>query len=272
MPMSVGRLKDRVAVVCGAGQTPGSTVGNGKAVALLFAREGARVLAVDRNLDAAQEVVDEISGGGGEAVAWQTDVTDEPAIAEMFEACMDRWGRVDVLHNNVGVSLTGGDAPITEIDREALRRVMEINLESMVLTCKHAIPIMRDQGGGVICNVSSIAAVIDYPYVAYRTSKAGVIALTQHVAIRNARFGIRANVILPGLMNTPMAIENRVGRDGKSRDDVVAERDAKVPLGGKMGTAWDVAEAALFLCSDTARFITGVALPVDGGQSLAIGY
>lgn len=270
--MTEGRLNDRMAVVCGAGQTPGATVGNGRAVALRFAREGAAVLAVDRNREAAELVAEEIRGEGLEAVAWEADVTDEPAIADMIAACLRRWGRVDILHNNVGVSLSGGDATITEIDREALRRVMEINLESMVLTCKHAIPVMREHGGGVICNVSSIAAVIDYPYVAYRTSKAGVIALTQHVAIRNAKHGIRANVILPGLMNTPMAIENRVGRDGKTREDVIAERDAKVPLGGRMGTAWDVAEAALFLCSDQARFITGAALPVDGGQSLATGY
>lgn len=270
--MTEGRFNGRVAVVCGAGQTPGATVGNGRAVALGFAREGAVVLAVDRNPEAAEQVAEEIRGEGGEAVAWTADVTDEPAIADMVNECMRRWGQVDILHNNVGVSLAGGDAPIIQIERKALRRVMEINLESMVLTCKHVIPHMREHGSGVICNVSSIAAVIDYPYVAYRTSKAGVIALTQHVAIRNARHGIRANVILPGLMNTPMAIENRVGRDGKTREAVIAERDAKVPLGGRMGTAWDVAETALFLCSDASRFITGAVLPVDGGQSLAIGY
>jgi NAD(P)-dependent dehydrogenase (short-subunit alcohol dehydrogenase family) len=269
--MDGGRLQGKVAVVCGAGQTPGATVGNGRAVAVLFAREGARVLAVDRNRDAAREVEDEIAGAGGEALAWEADITDERAVAGMFEACMSRWGHVDVLHNNVGVSLAGGDAPITEIEHDALRRVIAINLESMVLTCKHAIPIMREQRGGVICNISSIAAVIDISYVAYRTSKAGVIALTHHVAIREARHGIRANVILPGLMNTPMAIENRVGRLGMSREEVIAQRDQKVPLGGKMGTAWDVAQAALFLCSDEAGFITGATLTVDGGQSLAIG-
>lgn len=269
--MREGRLQDRIAVVSGAGQTPGETVGNGRAVAVLFARQGARVLAVDLNLDAAEAVADEIARAGGEAVAWEADVTDEDAVAGIFDACMRQWGRVDVLHNNVGVSLAGGDAPITEIEHEALRRVTAINLESMVLTCKHALPIMREQQGGVICNISSIAAVIDYPYVAYRATKAAVIALTQHVAIRNAPYGIRANVILPGLMNTPMAIENRVQRLGMSREEVVAERDAKVPLGGRMGTAWDVAQAALFLCSDAAQFITGATLTVDGGQSLAVG-
>ncbi|MPZ74739.1 MAG: SDR family NAD(P)-dependent oxidoreductase, partial [Nitriliruptorales bacterium] len=123
--MSGGRLDDRIAVVCGAGQTPGTTVGNGRAVAVLFAREGARVLAVDRNVEAAELVAEEISREGGEAVAWEADVTDEHAIAVMFDACLDRWGGVDILHNNVGVSLAGGDAPITEIKRDALRRVME---------------------------------------------------------------------------------------------------------------------------------------------------
>ncbi len=141
----------------------------------------------------------------------------------------------------------------------------------MVLTCKHAIPVMRRQGGGAIVNISSVAAVAAYPYVAYKTTKAAVIALTQQVAIQHARDGIRANVILPGLMNTPMAIEPRVKATGKSRAEVVAERDSRVPLGRKMGTGWDVAQAALFLASDDARFITGAVLPVDGGSSLQVG-
>jgi NAD(P)-dependent dehydrogenase (short-subunit alcohol dehydrogenase family) len=148
---------------------------------------------------------------------------------------------------------------------------MAINLQGMVLTCKHTIPVMREQGGGVITNISSIAANINYPYVAYRTSKAGVVTMTEHIAITNAAYGIRANVILPGLMDTPMAIENRVGRGGATREQVIAERNKHVPLRNKMGTAWDVAHAALFLASDEASFITGVALAVDGGQSLAVG-
>ena len=148
---------------------------------------------------------------------------------------------------------------------------MAVNLRGMVFACKHTIPVMREQRAGAIVNISSVAARTAYPYVGYKTTKAAVIALTEQLAITNASRGIRANVILPGLMNTPMAIESRVGLDGKSREQVTAERDARVPLGRKMGTGWDVAHAALFLASDEARFITGVSLAVDGGSSLRVG-
>lgn len=269
--MSQGRVAGKVAIVVGAGQTPGQTIGNGRATALLLSREGARVLAVDRDLAAAEETAKQISEGGGEAAAWRADVTSESDITAMVEACTRRWGRIDILHNNVGISIAGGDAPVTEIEAEAFARITAVNLQGMVLTCKHAIPVMREQGGGVITNIASLAAIMNYPYVAYRTSKAGVITLTQHIAITSAQYGIRANVILPGLMDTPMAIENRVGRNGATREQVVAERNSRVPLGRRMGTAWDVARAALFLASDEASFITGVALPVDGGQALAVG-
>jgi NAD(P)-dependent dehydrogenase (short-subunit alcohol dehydrogenase family) len=265
------RVAGKVAVVVGAGQTPGQTAGNGRATAVLLAREGAVVLAADRDLAAAEDTVAEIEAEGGKALAVRADVTDEDAVAAMVATCVERFGRIDILHNNVGVSIAGGDAPITEIEADAFARVTAINLQGMVLTCKHAIPVMREQGGGVITNISSIAANINYPYIAYRTSKAGVVTMTEHIAIRNAEYGIRANAILPGLMDTPMAIENRVGRGGATREQVIAERNSHVPLRNKMGTAWDVAHAALFLASDEASFITGVALAVDGGQSLAVG-
>ena len=265
------RLEGKAAVVMGAGQTPGETVGNGRATALTFAREGAQVLCVDRDLGSAEETVRMIMEAGGEAHASQADVVDEEAVAAALRACTDLWGRLDVLHNNVGISLAGGDAEITEITVEGFDRVVAVNLKGMVLACKHAIPVMQRQGGGAIVNISSMAAWSAYPYVAYKTSKAGVIALTQQIAAQHARDGIRANVILPGLMNTPMAIGPRVARTGKSWEEVVAERDARVPLGGRMGTAWDVANAALFLASDEARFVTGVALPVDGGASVRVG-
>lgn len=264
------RVAGKVAVVVGAGQTPGQTVGNGRATAVLLAREGATVVAVDRDLSAAEETVGVIAGEGGKAIALRADVTDEPSIQAMVAAVVERHGRIDILHNNVGVSIAGGDAPITEIDAEAFTRVTSINLQGMVLTCKHVLPIMRKQGAGVITNISSIAAVINYPYVAYRTSKAGVVAMTSHIAITNASYGIRANCILPGLMDTPMAIENRVGRGGATREEVIKERESRVPLRNKMGTGWDVAYAALFLASDEAAFVTGVALPVDGGQALNV--
>ena len=263
------RLKNKVAMVIGAGQRPGRTMGNGRATAVLFAREGARVLAVDRNLDSAEETVGLIRKEGGEAYAFAADVSDESSLRAAVAACLERWKRIDVLHYNVGISIAGGDAPVTEITAEAFDRIVAVNLRGMVMACKHVLPVMRNQRSGVIINISSIAAWSDYPYVTYKTSKAAVIALTQQIAIQNAKYGIRANVILPGLIDTPMAVDTRTETTGRSREEVVAERNARVPM-GKMGTAWDVAYAALFLASDEAGFITGVALPVDGGNSVNV--
>jgi NAD(P)-dependent dehydrogenase (short-subunit alcohol dehydrogenase family) len=265
------RLSGRVVVVIGAGQTPGQTIGNGKAAALLYAREGATVIAVDVNLDAALETVSAITDAGGNARAIEADVTDEDAVVSMVQACLVDLNQIDVLHNNVGASLSLGDGPVTEITSDAFDRVIALNLKSVVLTSKHVLPVMRARRSGVIINISSFAAYGNYPNIAYKTAKAGVIALTQSLAITNAPFNIRANVVVPGLINTPMAIDNRVGVIASTRDEVIALRDAQVPLGNKMGTAWDVAHAALFLASDDARFITGVALPVDGGQSVRVG-
>lgn len=264
-------LENRIALVMGAGQTPGATIGNGRAASLLFGREGATVVAVDRDLAAAEETCGQIVDAGGRAVALQADATDEQSVAETVARCVARFERIDILHNNVGVSLAAGDAPVVDVASEAFDHVVRVNLKSALLPTKHVVPVMRAQRGGVIIYISSIAAITDYPNIGYKTAKAGVIALMQNVAITNARWGIRANAILPGLINTPMAIEPRVGRDGLSRDEVIAHRDAQVPLGGRMGSAWDIAHAAVFLASDNARFITGVALPVDGGQTLKIG-
>ena len=264
-----GRLQDKIAIVVGAGQTPGETIGNGRATAILFAREGARVVAVDRRLDSAKETVSLIEGEGGYATAFEADATHEPDCAALVRACVDAHGRVDVLHNNVGIG--GGDAGPAHVKEEAWDRILAVNLKSVVLPCKHVLPVMREQRSGAIINISSVAAVCSTGIVAYKTSKAGVNAYTQALAIGNAKYGIRANAIMPGLMNTPMAIEGISEARGLSKEDLIRQRDALVPLGGKMGTAWDVAHAALFLASDDARFITGVALPVDGGQSARIG-
>jgi NAD(P)-dependent dehydrogenase (short-subunit alcohol dehydrogenase family) len=246
-------------------------MGNGRATAVLFAREGARVLAVDRDLASAEETVALIEKDGGEAHALLADVTDEASLQAAIGACVDRWGKIDILHNNVGVSIGGGDAPLTEITTEAFDRIVAINLRGMAMACKHALPVMRKQMSGAIINISSISAWIDYPFVTYKATKAAVIALTEQIAIQNAKYGIRANAIAPGLMNTPMAVDTRVAATGRSREDIIAERDAQVPLRGKMGTAWDVAYAALFLASDEAGFITGATLPVDGGALVKIG-
>jgi NAD(P)-dependent dehydrogenase (short-subunit alcohol dehydrogenase family) len=265
------RLAEKIAIVVGAGQGPGEGMGNGRATTLRFAREGAKVLAVDRSLASANETAELVTGEGGECVPFAADVTQEQTLAAAIAAAQQRWGRVDILHNNVGVSIAGGDASPLEITEEAFDRICAINLRGTVMACKHVLPLMRQQRSGVIINISSVAAWENYPFVAYKATKAAMIAFTQQVAIQNAEFGIRANVILPGLMDTPMAVDTRARARGVSRAQVAAERDAKVPLRHRMGTAWDVANAALFLASDEASFITGVALPVDGGALVRIG-
>jgi NAD(P)-dependent dehydrogenase (short-subunit alcohol dehydrogenase family) len=265
------RLKDRVAIVVGAGQSPGEGMGNGRATALTFAREGALVLCVDHNMGSAQETVELIGAQGGTAVAFKADVTKNAELAAMTADALARWGHIDILHNNVGVSLAGGDAELLDFTEEALERCVAINLKSCIFAAKHVIPAMRQQMSGAIINISSMAAITTYPYVAYKATKSAMIAFTEQLAYQNAQYGIRANVILPGLMNTPMAVDTRAREFRKSRAEVEAERDAKVPLRKKMGTAWDVANAALFLASDEANFITGVTLPVDGGASVRRG-
>jgi NAD(P)-dependent dehydrogenase (short-subunit alcohol dehydrogenase family) len=264
-----GRLVDKVAIVMGAGQTPGETLGNGRATAILFAREGARVVAVDRDLASAQETVEQIREEGGAAEAFEADATHEADCQRLMSDVAERHRRIDVLHNNVGIG--GADAGPAHIDEEVWDRILAVNLKSAVLPCKHVLPVMRRQQSGVITNISSVAAVCSTGIVAYKTSKAGLNAYTQALAIGNAKYGIRANVIMPGLMNTPMAIEGISRATGVDKQELVRRRDALVPLRARMGTAWDVAHAALFLASDEAGFITGVALPVDGGQSARIG-
>jgi NAD(P)-dependent dehydrogenase (short-subunit alcohol dehydrogenase family) len=260
------RLKDRIAIVVGAGQSPGEGMGNGRATAITFAREGARVLCVDRNPASAQETVDMIVANGGTAAAFEADVTKESDVKAMVAGTQARWGRVDILHNNVGVSLAGGDAELLAITEEAIDRCVAINLKSCIFAAKYVIPIMRTQASGSIINISSMAAITTYPYVAYKATKSAMIAFTEQLAYQNAQYGI-----LPGLMNTPMAVDTRARAFNKTRAQMEAERDAQVPLRKKMGTAWDVANAALFLASDEANFITGVTLPVDGGASVRRG-
>ncbi len=265
-----GRVEGKIAIVVGGGQTPGQTVGNGRATAIMLAREGAAVVVADRNLASAQDTVDLIAAEGGKASAVETDATNEVAVMALVAGTVDRFGRLDILHNNVGASITAGDAVATDITEEAFDRSFAINLKSAWLTSKHAIPHLRAAGGGSIVNISSLAVLQAYPLIGYKTMKAAVVHLTYNLAAANAQYSIRVNTILPGLMNTPMAIEARVGQ-GRPRDEVVGARDARIPLGKKMGTGWDTAYAALFLHSDEARFITGVALPVDGGEWVSYG-
>jgi len=263
------RLKDKVAIVVGAGQTPGDTIGNGRATAILFAREGARVALVDYDYESAVETQALIEAEGGTSFAFKADITREADCAAFVRGALEAYGRIDVLHNNVGIG--GGDDEILSLTEDSWDRIMSVNLKGMFLSSRSALPVMREQRSGCIINISSIAAVCSTGIVAYKTSKAGVNALTHQIALENAKYNIRANAIMPGLMNTPMAIEGISRARGVPKEDLIRQRDASVPLGGKMGTAWDVAYAALFLASDEAKFITGVMLPVDGGQSARIG-
>ena len=197
------RLQGKIAVVVGAGQSPGEGIGNGRATVLRFVQEGASILAVDRDLAAAAATAALVTHPGVECVPFEADVTREATLAAAMEEAMRRWGRIDILHNNVGVSVAGGDKPLLELTEEAFDQVSAI--------------------------------------------------------------------ILPGLMDTPMAVDTRARATNRSRAEIAAERDARVPLRGKMGTGWDVANAALFLASDEANFVTGVALPVDGGALVKVG-
>jgi NAD(P)-dependent dehydrogenase (short-subunit alcohol dehydrogenase family) len=265
-----GRVADKVAIVVGGGQTPGETIGNGRATAILLAREGARVVVADRRVDSAQDTVDMISGEGNAAVACEVDVTVEESVAAMIRQVAERFGAIDILHNNVGASIALGDARADVMTVDAFDRSFAVNFKSAWLAAKHALPIMRERTAGSIVNISSLAALEAYPLVGYKTMKAALLALTENLAAANARYGVRVNAILPGLMNTPMAIEARVAQ-GTSREEVVAMRNKRVPLLHQMGTAWDVAYAALFLHSDEAKFISGVALPVDGAAAASFG-
>lgn len=259
------RLKDKTAIIFGAGQSPGETpaVGNGRATSMLFARHGAKILAVDRHLALAEETAAIIRDEGGEAVAIEADVTDEAAVAAAIEAGVACWGRIDILHNNVGIGGIGG--PV-ETPLESWERVMRINATSVFLTCKHVIPIMLERGGGSIINVSSLSATRSVrAESAYAASKGAVNAFTTNLAVEYADRNIRCNAILPGLINTPMVaayLKETLGPDGV--DGMIKARDALSPT-GKMGEAWDVANAAVFLASDEAKYINGMLLNVDGG-------
>ena len=257
------RLKDKVAIVTGAGSS-GPGWGNGKATAVLFAREGAKVFAIDINRAAVEETGQIIDEEGGNCTVHQTDVSRAEQVQAMVEHCIETYGRIDILHNNVGILEVGGPVEASE---ESWDRVVAVNLKSMFLTCKYVLPEMERQGGGVITNISSISGIryLGVPYVSYSATKAAIIQLTQSVALEYAERNIRANTILPGLMNTPMIIEPL--KDAYADGDVEKMfeiRSDQVPM-KRMGDAWDVAYAALFLASHEAKYITGAQLVVDGG-------
>ncbi|MFT7448645.1 MAG: NAD(P)-dependent dehydrogenase (short-subunit alcohol dehydrogenase family) [Glaciecola sp.] len=261
----VGRLDGKIAIITGAGQQPGATSGNGRATAIRFAQEGAICVLVDINADWAEQTREMI---GGDAMVVAADVTDEAECVDVVARTLAKFGRIDVLHNNVGLSK--GDRATIDLNADVWDRIMTLNLKSMFMLCKATLPSMRANGSGAINTISSTSSLSMRPTVAYKTSKGAINTFTQHVAAENARFGVRANVIVPGLIDTPMAIERRSVETGRTREDIRAERDVLVPM-GHMGQAWDVANAAVFLASDEAKYITGVLLPVDGGLLLKRG-
>ena len=266
----MARLADVVAVVVGAGQTPGETIGNGRAIATTFAREGALVLCVDRVESRAEETVASIRSNGGFAEPFVADITHSDECDALARAALDRWGRIDVLVNNVGIG-GRGDGPAHSADDDAFDRILDVNLRAMWRTCRAVLPTMREQQHGSIVNISSAASVAGGFQVAYEVSKAAVNRLTTSIAQSNASRGVRCNAVVLGLVDTPMAVGGIATARGVPLDVVREERNARVPLKGGMGTAWDAANAALFLASDDARFVTGVVLPVDGGTSIRIG-
>jgi len=256
-----GKLQGRVAIVYGAGSV-GEGWGNGKASAVAYARAGAKVACVDMNEAAAQATAAIINGEGGDAIAVKANVTDLDQVRAATDAVVKAFGRLDVLHNNVGITAAGGPVEASE---ESWDRVMSVNVKSMFFTCKCALPLMVDQGRGAIVNISSLAGIrwTGYNYSSYYASKAAVINFTRGVAIEYASRGIRANSILPGLMDTPH-IYQQITTFYASVEEMVQARHKLSPT-GRMGTAWDVANAAVFLASDDAAYINGVELPVDGG-------
>jgi len=262
------RLKDKVALVVGAGSI-GPGWGNGKATAVAFAREGARVFCVDINPAGAEETAKIIKDEGGNAAAHRADASKAADVAAMIEACVSTYGRVDVLDNNVGIAEMGGVVEVTEAEWD---RVFAVNLKSAYLTMKHVIPLMLRQGGGSIINISSIASIryTGVPYATYYATKAALNQLTKTTAVEYASKRIRVNAILPGLMKTPM-VEKSAGLaktySGGDVEEMWRVRDRQVPM-GYGGDAWDVAWAAVYLASDESRYVTGIELVVDGGITL----
>jgi len=259
-----GKLAGRVALVFGAG-CAGPGWGNGNAAAVAYGRAGALVVAVDRDLAAAEATRNLARAEGLACEALAADVTRSDSVAQAVADTMRLHGRIDVLHNNVGYAGMGGPVELSEAEWD---HMLDLNLKGVFLACKHALPVMLRQGKGAVVNISSIAAIrwTGYPYAAYYAAKAGVNQLTVGVAMQYAAQGIRANAIMPGLMNTPM-IHQQIAGQYADAGDMVRARDAACPM-GRMGTGWDVAHAAVFLASDEASYITGVCLPVDGGISL----
>jgi len=264
--IGLGRMAGKVALVFGAGSSSHGEAdaawSNGAAAAAVYAREGAWVVSVDLVMAAAEATRDLIVQAGGEAIACAADVTKAADVAAVVARTLEVYGSIDVLHNNVGVTMMGGPEELSEA---AWKRSFDLNVTGVFLACKHVLPVMVAQGKGAIVNISSAAAVTinEYPYSAYSTAKAGLNHFTRAMALQYAAKGIRVNAVMPGIMDTPLIYKQIAGQYSDVAE-MVRARDARSPT-GKMGTAWDVAYAALFLASDEAKYVNGVCLAVDGG-------
>lgn len=251
-------LAGKVAIVTGGGAA-GTGIGNGRAAAILLARAGTRVIVVDKALDLADKTVAMIKDDGGEAVALEADLTRDEDCAAMVRTALDRFGRLDFLDNNVGIGSRGS---VVDETQENWRRVMQVNVETMFLASKHAIPAMIRGGGGAIVNVSSISALRPRGLTVYSASKGAVIALTRAMAVDHGRDGVRVNCVAPGPMYTPMVYQRGMSPEARER----RRRASALQI---EGTGWDIGQAVRFLLSDHARYITGQTLVVDGGATLS---
>lgn len=258
-----GRVAGKVALVFGGGSA-GPGWGNGKAAAMVYAREGARVAVVDIRREAAEETRGRLRAEGFDAESYAADVTDAQAVAAVVRQVRERFGAIDILHNNVGITRMGS---VVEMDEATWQQVIDTNLTGVFLTCKHVVPVMLEQGRGAIVNISSLASqqINSYPYMPYYAAKAGLNHFTRALAVQYAARGIRANAVLPGVIDTPL-IHQQIAGQFASTEEMLRTRNAASPM-GRMGQAWDVAYTALFLASDEARYVTGVCIPVDGGKA-----
>ena len=262
------RLKGKVAVITGAGQAQGESIGNGRAAAVLFAREGAKLVLANRSMVSLEGTREHLRKEGFDAECVIADISNEDDCAALASTAVSKFGRIDILHNNVGIGALDGDT--VKIERSAWDHVFNVNLDGAMLISKHTLPIMRSQKSGSITHVSSVAAIASSPLIAYKTSKAALHEFVRWLAFENAPHNIRCNVLMLGMIDTPMAIEGYHQATGTPRDILRKERDARVPM-GRMGTAWETAKVAVFLASNEASYITGAVIPVDGGMHTRVG-
>jgi NAD(P)-dependent dehydrogenase (short-subunit alcohol dehydrogenase family) len=262
------RLEGKVAVIVGAGQQTGETTGNGRATAIRFAEEGAHLYLASRSAGSLEETREMVKAKGARAECRTADISSEADCAAIVSDALAKFGRIDILHNNVGIVDVDGDT--ATIDSAKWTNALNVNLTGAMHISKHVLPAMRNQKLGVITHVSSIAALCSYPLIAYKTSKAALHEFVRWLAFENAPHRIRCNVMMLGMIDTPMGIETYHQNSGTPRETIRKQRDAMVPF-GRMGTPWETANVALFLASDEASYVTGAIIPVDGGYTTRVG-